>query len=175
MDVQKYPFEDIPLDQGPVEARPDVVLYTSAALTEELVVSGVPHLLLYASSDCDDTDWHVKVTDVHPDGRSLKVTQGCLRGSFRESLRQPSPLVPHAVYRFEVELTPLHHAFLLGHRLRVSVTSSNFPWFARSMNRFGPIGALADPRVATNSIQHTEPHPSCITLPVIRGSVGRMA
>jgi uncharacterized protein len=171
MDVQKYPIEDIPLDQGPVEARSDVVIYTSEALTEELVISGWPHLEVHAASDCDDTDWHIKLTDVHPDGRSLKVTQGCLRGSYRDSLRHPTPLIPGEVYRFDVELWPIHHAFLPGHCIRVTVTSSDFPWFARSMNRFGPIATLSDPRVATNSIYHTAAHPSRIRLPIARGTV----
>jgi putative CocE/NonD family hydrolase len=154
--VRKYPIEDVPLDQGPVEARPDVIAYTSAELTEAFVVSGWPHLELYAASDCDDTDWHIKLTDVHPDGRSLKVTQGCLRGSYRDSLRHPSPLTPGEVHRFDVELWPVHHAFLTGHRLRVTVTSSDFPWFAR---------------VATNSVHHAAAHPSRLRLPVARGSV----
>jgi uncharacterized protein len=171
IDVRKYPIEDVPLDQGPVEARPDVIAYTSAVLTEAFVVSGWPHLELYAASDCDDTDWHIKLTDVSPDGRSLKVTQGCLRGSYRDSLRHPSPLTPGAVHRFDVELWPVHHTFLPGHRLRVTVTSSDFPWFARSMNRFGPIATLGDPRVATNSVHHAAAHPSRIKLPVARGSV----
>jgi putative CocE/NonD family hydrolase len=171
IDVRKYPIEDVPLDQGPVEARPDVIAYTSAELTEAFVVSGWPHLELYAASDCDDTDWHIKLTDVNPDGRSLKVTQGCLRSSYRDSLRHPSPLTPGAVHRFDVELWPVHHAFLPGHRLRVTVTSSDFPWFARSMNRFGPIATLGDPRIATNSVHHAAAHPSRIKLPVARGSV----
>ena len=63
----------------------------------------------------------------------------------------------------------MHHAFLPGHRLRVTVTSSDFPWFARSMNRFGSIVTLGDPRVATNSIHHAAAHPSRIRLPVTRG------
>ena len=171
IDVRKYPIEDVPLDQGPVEARPDVIAYTSVELTDELVVSGWPHLELYAASDGDDTDWHVKLTDVHPDGRSLKVTQGCLRGSYRDSLRHPSPLTPGAVHRFDVELWPVRHAFLPGHRLRVTLTSSDFPWFARSMNRCGPIATLDDPRVATNSGHHAAAHPSRLRLPVARGSL----
>ena len=64
IDVRKYPIEDVPLDQTEVEARPDVITYTSEPLTEELVISGWPHLELYAASDWDDTDWHVKLTDV---------------------------------------------------------------------------------------------------------------
>ena len=168
IDVKQYPLEDIPLDQGPVEARADVVAYTSAPLTEELAVSGWPHLELYASSDGDDTDWHVKLTDVHPDGRSLKVSQGCLRASCRDSLQHPSPLVPGRVYAFDVELWPVHHAFLPGHCIRITVTSSDFPWFARSMNRFGPIATLDQPRIATNTLHQAPEHLARIRLPVGR-------
>lgn len=166
LDVRQYPLEDVPLLQNPVEARPDVIAYTSEPLTEKVVVSGWPHLRLFADSDCDDTDWHVKVTDVDAQGQSRKVTQGCLRASFRESLEKPTPLTPGKVTEFDVELWPTHHAFLPGHRIRVTITSSDFPWFARSMNRFGPIHLLGDPRVATNTVYHAPAYPSRIVLPV---------
>ena len=171
INVERYPIEDVPLDQTAVEARPDVLTWTSEPLTEELVVSGWPKLELFAASDGDDTEWHVKLTDVWPDGRSLKVCQGCLRASYRDSLEHPTPLEPGAVGRFNVELWPVHHAFLPGHRVRVSVTSSDFPWFARSLNRFGPLKDQADPRVATNTIHHDADHPSRIVLPVERGGL----
>jgi len=172
MDVRRYPIEEIPLDQTAVEARDDVIVYTSEVLTEPVVISGWPRLELFASSDCDDTDWHVKITDVHPDGRSIKVTQGCLRASYRDSLESPTPLTPGEPTRFTVELWPTHHAFLPGHRIRVSITSSDFPWFARNMNRFGPIKWAANPRVAHNTVHHAPAYPSRLHLPVVRGSVG---
>ncbi len=166
MDVRRYPIEDVPLDQGPVEARPDVITYTSEPLTEELVVSGWPHLDLFAASDGDDTEWHVKLTDVGPDGRSIKVCQGCRRASYRDSLAEPAPLTPGEVTRFDVELWPVHHAFLPGHRVRVTITSSDFPWFARSLNRFGSLKDQAEPRVATNTVSHGGAYRSRIVLPV---------
>ena len=166
VDVSSYPVQDVPLDQTAIERRPDVIAYTGPILDRRLVVSGWPHLELFASSDGDDTDWHVKLVDVHPDGRSYKVTQGCLRAACRDSLEEPSPLVPGRVYRFQVELWPTQHAFLPGHRIRVTVTSSDFPWFARNLNRFGPIASQADPRVATNTLYHGGPHPSRLRLPV---------
>ena len=150
-----------------IEARHDVLTYTSDALTEPLEISGWAHLELFAASDCDDTEWHVKITDVGPDGRSLKVCQGCLRASYRDSLEHPTPLTPGEVHRFEVELWPVHHVFLPGHRVRVLITSSDFPWFARSLNRFGPLKDQADPRVATNTIHHDPAHPSRLRLPVV--------
>jgi putative CocE/NonD family hydrolase len=171
MNVKTYPFEEVPRDQTAVEARPDVITYTSAPLTDELVISGWPHLEFFAASDGDDTDWHVKLTDVHPDGRSMKVCQGCLRASHRDSLAEPTPLTPGQVQRFDVELWPAHHAFLPGHRVRVSITSSDFPWFARNLNHFGPPRFQADPRVATNSIAHTPTHASRLRLPLSRGQL----
>ena len=175
MDVKLYPIEDVPLDQTEVEARSDVITYTSEPLTSEVAISGWAHLELFGSSDCDDTDWHVKITDVDPNGRSLKVTQGCLRASYRDSLKQPTPLTPNQVTPFDVELWPTHHAFLPGHRIRVTITSSDFPWFARNVNRFGPINTLADPRVATNTIHHSAAHASRIKLPIARGTTDQLS
>src|SRR5271165_7573153 len=166
MDVRRYFFEDIALDQTENEARPDVLCYTSAPLGQALTVSGWPSLELFASSDGDDTDWHVKLTDVTPDGRSLRVTQGCLRAACRNSLEKPEPLVPGQVERFAIELWPTHHVFLPGHRLRVTVTSSDFPWFARSLNRFGLPHELAEPRVAINEVHHGAARASRLVLPV---------
>jgi uncharacterized protein len=171
IDVRNYPLEDYPLDQAPLEARPDVLSYTSAELHEEIAVSGWPRLELYAATDGDDTDWHVKITDVFPDGRSMRVASGCLRGSHCESLSEPKPLTPDVVYRFPIELNPVQHAFLPGHRIRVTVTSSDFPWFARSLNRFGPISTLDDPRPARNTVMHSPERRTCIHLPIDHGSV----
>jgi uncharacterized protein len=166
LDVRKYPLEDVPLEQTDNERREDVLTYTSDALREPLVISGWAHLEMTADSDCDDTDWHVKITDVHPDGRSFKVTQGCLRASYRDSLSEPTPLEPGVPTPFRVELWPTHHSFQAGHRIRVSVTSSDFPWFARSLNAFGPIGPQSDPRKARNTVHHGGDTPSRLVLPV---------
>lgn len=166
VDVERYPVADVPLDQTGNERRPDVLTYTTGVLRRRLVVSGRPTLELFGSSDCDDTDWHVKLLDVHPDGRSYKVAQGCLRAACRDSITTPSPLTPDEVYRFVVELWPAHHAFLPGHRLRISITSSDFPWFARNLNRFGRIVAQDSPRIATNRVHHDRHHPSLIRLPL---------
>jgi len=172
LDVRRYPFEDVPLDQSQNEARPDILCYTSEPVTAPVTVSGWPRLEMFAASDGDDTDWHVKLTDVTPDGRSLRVTQGCLRAACRDSLARPRPLVPDEVTRFSVELWPTHHVFLPGHRIRVTVTSSDFPWFARSLNRFGPVRSQAEPRVARNTVWHGGRYPSRLVLPVEAGGHG---
>lgn len=166
LDIRRYGIDDVPLDQTANEARADVLSYTGAILETALTVSGWATLELLASSDRDDTDWHVKITDVAPDGRSDKVTQGCLRASYRDSLAEPTPLEPGVPTLFGIELWPTHHRFLPGHRVRVTVTSSDFPWFARSMNTAGPIGGLAEPRTATNTVHHGGLTPSRLVLPV---------
>jgi hypothetical protein len=170
VDVRAYPVEDVPLLQDANESRPDVVSFTGPRLTTELTISGWGRVELFASSDCDDTEWHVKVCDVHPDGHSYKVTQGCLRAACRRSLRQPEPLTPGEISPFTVELWPTHHVFLPGHRVRLTITSSDFPWFARSMNRFGLVATEAVPRVAHNTIAHGGRYPSRLVLPIEQGS-----
>jgi hypothetical protein len=166
IDVRLYPFEDVPLDQTANEARADVVCFTQAALTHEVVLSGWAHLVFFASTDGDDTDWHVKITDVDPDGVSRRVTQGCLRAACRTSLERPTAITPDKVLEYDVELWPTHHVFLPGHSIRVTVTSSDFPWYARSMNRFGPVREQDNPRVAHNTVHFGGDHPSRCILPV---------
>lgn len=171
IDIRNYPVEHVPIDQTLVETRSDVITYTSLPLTEELVISGWPRLQLYASSDCNDTEWHVKLTDVGPDGRSMKVCQGCRRASYRDSITTPEPMEPGQPYLFDIELWPTHHAFLPGHRIRMSITSSDFPWFARSLNQFGPLRYQSDPKAAINTVYHGGTMPSRVVLPIEHGSL----
>lgn len=154
-----------PLDQRSLEARADVVTFSTDPLEQPVTVSGWPRLDLFGSSDADDTDWHVKLTDVHSDGASIRIATGCLRAACRESLSEPSPMDPGKIYRFPVELGPLTHTFLPAHRIRITITSSDFPWFARNMNRFGRVVDMDKPVVATNVIHHTGTYPSRIVLP----------
>lgn len=166
LDVRNYPIEDVPLDQSANESRTDVLTYTTEPLTTAVTLSGKAHVLLQASSDREDTDWHVKITDVHDDGRSLKVTQGCLRACHRDSLETASPMLPGRPYGFDIEMWPTQHVFLPGHRIRVSVTSSDFPWFARNLNSTGPIAKQSTPLVATNTVHHGAVVGSRVVLPV---------
>ena len=139
---------------------------TSAPLSQDLAISGWPELDLLIASDCDDTEFHVKITDVTPDGESLKVAQGCLRASYRESLEAPVPLMPGESTSLRIEIWPAQHCFKAGHRLRVSVTSADFPWFARNLNQFGPLKSQTDPKVATNTILG-----GTLSLPIERGGL----
>lgn len=166
IDVRLYPFEDVPLDQTANERRADIVAFTSEPVTEAVTLSGWAHLVFHGSTDGDDTDWHVKITDVDPDGVSRRVTQGCLRAACRTSLEEPAPVAPSEVLEYDVEMWPTHHVFLPGHAIRVTVTSSDFPWYARSMNQFGPVRLQGEPRVARNAVHFGGDFASRIVLPI---------
>lgn len=109
-----------------------------------------------------------QITDVDPGGVSRKVTQGCLRAACRESLTELTPLTPHRITAFDIELWPTHHAFRTGHRVRVTVTSSDYPWFARSLNQFGLVATQTKARVAHNTIACGDQYPSRVILPIER-------
>jgi putative CocE/NonD family hydrolase len=159
-----------PQDQRPVEVRNDVLVYTSAPLTKDLEVTGPIQAELWASSSAKDTDFIVKVTDVYPDGYSQNITpplSGILRARYRESEFKQRLLVPGQIYQFKVSLMYTSHVFKVGHRIRVSITSSNFPHIDRNPNTGAPFGEDARFISAAQTIYHDEQHPSLILLPVI--------
>jgi uncharacterized protein len=141
-----------PLDLTALVERDDVLTFATDPLAEPLTVRGWSFLELLATTDGDDTDWFVNLADVPPDGRSLRVAGGCLRASYRSSLSAPEPVPAGEPVRYRVELTPTLHSFPVGHRIRMTLTSAEFPWFARSLNRFGPIRDQSQPRVARNVV-----------------------
>jgi len=158
-----------PRDQRSVEVRPDVLTYTSPVLERDLEVTGPVTLVLYASSDALDTDFTGKLVDVHPDGRAMLLTDGILRARYRHGLSTPQPLVPGEVVRLEVDLVATSNVFRAGHRLRLEVSSSNFPRFDRNSNTGGLIARESerDFRPATNTVWHDAAHASHLLLPVI--------
>ena len=156
-----------PKDQRPIEARPDVLLYTSEPLSEPLEVTGPVKVVLYAASDAPDTDFVAKLVDVRPDGTSYNMAEGILRARYRESLSRPALLKPGEVYRFEIDLVGTSVEFQKGHRMRVHVTSSHFPQFDRNPNTGATFGTTAELRVATQTVYHDAQRASHIVLPVI--------
>jgi len=153
-------------DQREVEALS--LTYTSAPLTEELEVTGPVTAVLYGLSSAPDTDWVVRLTDVHPDGYARLLCDGILRARYRDSFQCPRLLEPGKLERYEIDLWATSNVFLPGHRLRVSVTSSCFPRFDRNLNTGGPIHQEAAGQVAINTVFHDALRPSHIVLPVIR-------
>lgn len=156
-----------PLDQRPVEARSDVLVYTSEILREPLAVAGPVKAKLYVSTDAPDTDFFVKLVDVHPNGFAMNIAEGILRARFRRGLDRMELLKPGEVYELEVDMRGTANVFLPGHRIRVDVTSSNFPQFDRNPNTGEDLGASARRRAARQSVYHSARHPSHIVLPVV--------
>jgi uncharacterized protein len=159
-----------PVEQGPILSRPDVLNYTSSVLESDLEVTGPVAFTLFAASSARDTDWIVKLCDVHPDGRTFNVTDGVLRASYRESLSRRRTLDPDAVVRYEIALQPTSMVFRAGHRLRVLVTSSDFPRYDRNPNT-GELGVEATTFVtARQTVFHDSDRASHLVLPIVRES-----
>ena len=158
-----------PRDQRAIEARADVLCYTSAVLEEDLEVTGPVSLSLFVTSSAVDTDFTGKLVDVYPDGRAMILTDGILRARYRESLSAAKLMQPGSVYELHIDMIATANLFRAGHRIRLEVSSSNFPRFDRNTNSGGVIAneTAADFVVATNRVWHDGSHPSHLVLPVI--------
>jgi uncharacterized protein len=156
-------------DQRFAERRDDVVCYTTAPLRERVTIAGSIKLVLYAASDARDTDFMAKLIDVYPDERAMMMGPGVgvIRARFRDSLSEPSLLVPGKIYRYEIDLNDLAHVFLPGHRIRIEVSSSNFPLYDRNPNTGAAAGNATDLRLARQSIYHDRKRPSQLVLPIV--------
>jgi len=146
---------DGPQDESTnIETRADVLIYSTPVLTNDLRLNGTLLVTLYASSDRTDTDFAVRLTDVYPDGRSIIMTQGIRRGRFRNSVATETLMTPGTVYAIPVELQNLALTFRQGHRLRLVISSADYPHYDRNLNDGGPMYTNGTPLVATNSIFH---------------------
>ncbi|MCH8205396.1 MAG: CocE/NonD family hydrolase, partial [Chloroflexi bacterium] len=147
--------------------RNDVLVYTSEPLEEDLEVTGPVIAKLYASTDGRDTDFTAKLVDVHPDGYALNLCDGIIRGRYRESTSTQKLLEPGEVYEFTIDLWPTSNVFMKGHRVRVEISSSNFPRFDRNPNTGSTFGRDAELRVAQQTVLHDRARASHVILPVI--------
>jgi putative CocE/NonD family hydrolase len=156
-----------PRDQKEVEARPDVLVYTAEPLDEDLEVTGPVTLDLFAKSSAVDTDFTAKLVDVGPDGVAINLTEGILRARYRESTSEAKPIVPGQVYEYKIDMWSTSNVFLKGHRIRLEVSSSNFPRFDRNLNTGKDASTDSNFVKATNTILHDAAHPSALILPVV--------
>jgi hypothetical protein len=154
-------------DQTPVEQRSDVLVYTGDVLKSALELTGPLTLKLYAASSAPDTDFTAKLVDVRPDGYAQNIEDGIIRARYRDSLRYPTPIKPGQVYEYKIDLWATSHVFKAGHRIRLEVSSSNFPHFDRNPNTGHAIGVDAEMRTAEQRIFHDQRYPSHLILPVI--------
>ncbi len=159
-----------PYDQRDLEMRPDVLCYTSAPLEHDLEVTGPVRVVLWAATDAADTDWTGKLVDVWPSGRAINLCDGIIRARFRNGFDEERLLEPGGeAQRYEIDLMATGNTFLAGHRIRVEISSSNFPRFDRNPNTGVPIGSDAIVRRAHQAVLHDSARPSHIVLPVIPG------
>lgn len=160
-------LEPGPRNQAEVEKRPDVLVYSTPPLAQDTEVTGPITLDLYARSSAVDTDFTGKLVDVGPDGFARNLTEGILRARFRDSMSTPTLITPGRIYEYTIDLWATSNVFLKGHRIRLEVSSSNFPRFDRNLNT-GKSGAdNAEYIKATNVILHDKEHPSALILPIV--------
>ena len=156
-----------PQDQSRVEEREDVLVYTTPALAEDLEVTGPVKLILWAASSARDTDFTGKLVDVHPDGKAYNLCDGIVRAQYRNGMEKPVLLEPGEATRLEVDLWVTSNVFRRGHRIRLEVSSSNFPRFDRNPNSGKPFGTDTELLPARQTVFHDRNRPSHLVLPII--------
>ena len=158
-----------PRDQRAVEAREDVLCYSTPVLEKPVEVTGPIALVLYISSSARDTDFTGKLVNVYPDGRAEILTDGILRARYRESFTEAKLLEPGQIYELRLDLWATSNLFKAGHRIRLEVSSSNFPRFDRNTNTGGVIERQTEKDLvqAVNRIYHDAAHSSHLILPII--------
>jgi predicted acyl esterase len=152
------------VDVSDVQRRPDVVTYTTDVLEHDLDVVGPVRLILYASSSASDTDFSARLTDVFPDGRAIQLQHVSLRTRYRNPNGVAELLDPGRIYRFEIDMWATANRFRQGHRLRLDLSSADFPRYDRNTNRGGEPGP---PIRARQTIYHDAEHASHLLLPII--------
>jgi len=157
-----------PWDQRSAEQRDDVLVFTSDQLKEPIEVTGPVAMKLYATSTAPDTDWTAKLVDIGPDGVARNVQDGIVRARYRDAdTRTATLLEPGRVYEYTIDMWATSNTFLAGHRIRLEVSSSNFPRFDRNLNTGEDPATATRMQVATQTVQHSTQYPSHVVLPVI--------
>ncbi|MBI2761790.1 MAG: CocE/NonD family hydrolase [Chloroflexi bacterium] len=154
-------------DQRPVEERSDVLVFTTDPLDRPVEVTGPITVELWASSSARDTDFTAKLVDVRPDGYAQNLLDGIIRARYRDSASSPTLLEPGQIYRYTIDLWATSNVFLPGHRIRLEISSSNFPRFDRNPDTGNTIATDTDLTAAQQRIYHDPQHPSHILLPIV--------
>ena len=156
-------------DQRKNEARQDILVYSTEPLREGIEVSGPIEVTLYVSSDAKDTDFTVKLIDVYPDGRAYNLDETIQRLRYRNGYDKPLAwMKPGEVYKFNFSPMNTSNFFEAGHRIRIEISSSNFPRFDRNMNTGGNNYDETTGVVAHNVVHHSKQYPSSVTITVVK-------
>ena len=159
-----------PMDQRNIEARPDLITFTSESLAEPLEVTGKVRVKLWAASDARDTDFFAKLCDVYPDGRSYNICEGVIRARLREGPDREKLLKPGTIYPFEIDLWSTSIIFNQGHKLRLHITSSSDRGYDPNPNTGEPFRSSDKTVVSKNTLYLDARHPSHVLLPVMPGN-----
>jgi putative CocE/NonD family hydrolase len=157
---------------GPLEQRDDVLVYRTPPLSEPVEIAGPIRVRVYGSTDAPDTDFTAKLideypeSDAHPDGFALNLADSICRARYRGYRREPDFVDPGEVYEFYMEPYPTANVFRAGHRIRLDVSSSNFPRYDVNPNTGGPLAGGRTTRVAENTVYHERDNPTHVELPV---------
>ena len=154
-------------DQREVENRSDVLVYTTPPLQEGVDVTGPLEVVLYIGSSARDTDFTAKLVDVYPDGTAFNLQWGILRARYRDGFNKKVWMKPGEVYPLKIDLHSTSNHFAVGHRIRLEISSSNFPRVDRNLNTGGNNYDETDPVVAENEVHHAKMRPSYIVLPIV--------
>jgi len=154
-------------DQREIEARPDVLVYTSPPLDADTEVTGPLSVHLWAATSAPDTCFAAKLVDVGPCGYARNVADGIIRAACRDNTTELVPVPRGEPLEYVIDLAATSNAFLAGHRIRVEISSSNYPRFTRHPNALELASSEADLRPAIQAIYHDSEHPSHIVLPVV--------
>jgi uncharacterized protein len=159
-------------DQRKMEERPDILVYSSESLKQGIEVSGPIEVTLYVSSDVKDTDFAIKLIDVYPDGRAYNLDETIQRVRYRNGYQRPVAwMEPGKVYKVTLQPMTTSNYFEAGHRIRLEVSSSNFPRFDRNMNTGGKNYDETKGVVAHNAVHHSRQYPSEMKITVVKNAV----
>jgi putative CocE/NonD family hydrolase len=154
-------------DQRLLKARQDILVYQTEPLREAIEITGNPQVELFAASSTPDTDFFARLIDVAPDGLARDISMGMVRARYRHSLEKPELLTPNQAIRFVIRLNATSNLFLSGHRIRLDITSSDFPNYDRNHNTAADQNADATLAVARQTVYHTNRYVSKLILPRI--------
>ena len=158
-----------PYDQRPVEARSDVLVYSTPPLAQDIEITGWVRATLYASTSAADTDFTAKLVDVSPDGDAMNLTDGIVRARYRQGRGPALAVTPGEVVEYDIDMWATSNVFRAGHRIRLEVSSSNFPRFDRNPNTGGDISSEDRMVQAFQTVHHDAERPSHLTISMVGG------
>lgn len=156
-----------PYDQSPLDGRDDVLRFTTSPFAEKTEITGPIRAEIYAASSAEDTDFMAKLVVVKPDGEAFNLVDGVIRARYREGFEKPKLIEPGKIYKYDIDLWATSYVLSPGDRLRVDITSSNFPRLARNLNTGAPFARTAEMKIARQSIYMNSENRSRVVLPVI--------